>query len=87
MCFCWCLQRYRFLAAKARREGNAVSGDPIAARLIELAEKWEGDPLRDASYRRCKTKRLHLVGTTEIPERPTEGVKDHDGLLDHAQGN
>ena len=35
--------RYRYLAAKARREANPVSGDPIAPRLIELAEKLEGD--------------------------------------------
>jgi hypothetical protein len=39
--------RYRYLAAKARREANAVSGDPIAPRLIELAEKLEGDAVRD----------------------------------------
>jgi hypothetical protein len=39
--------RYRYLAAKARREVNAVSGDPIAPRLIELAEKLEGDAVRD----------------------------------------
>ena len=35
--------RYRYLAAKARREASSVSGDPIAPRLIELAEKLEGD--------------------------------------------
>ena len=35
--------RHRYLAAKARREASAVSGDPIAPRLIELAEKLEGD--------------------------------------------
>lgn len=35
--------RYRYLAAKARREASAVSGDPIAPRLIELAEKLEAD--------------------------------------------
>ena len=35
--------RYRYLAAKARREASAVSGDPIGPRLIELAEKLEGD--------------------------------------------
>jgi hypothetical protein len=39
--------RYRYLAAKARRRANAVSGDPIAARLIELAEQLEGDAVRD----------------------------------------
>ena len=39
--------RYRYLAAKARREANTVSGDPIAPRLIELAEKLEGDAARD----------------------------------------
>ena len=39
--------RYRYLAAKARREANAVSGDPIAPRLIELADKLEGDAVRD----------------------------------------
>jgi len=39
--------RYRYLAAKARREASAVSGDPIAPRLIELAEKLEGDAVRD----------------------------------------
>jgi hypothetical protein len=35
--------RYRYLAARARREASVVSGDPIAPRLIELAEKLEGD--------------------------------------------
>ena len=39
--------RYRYLAAKARREASAVSEDPIAPRLIELAEKLEGDAVRD----------------------------------------
>ena len=39
--------RYRYLAAKARREASAVSGDPISPRLIELAEKLEGDAVRD----------------------------------------
>ena len=39
--------RYRYLAVKARGEANAVSGDPIAPRLIELAEKLEGDAVRD----------------------------------------
>ena len=39
--------RYRYLAVKARREANAVSGDPIAPRLIELAEKLEGDAVHD----------------------------------------
>ena len=39
--------RYRYLAAKARREASAVSGDPIAPRLIELADKFEGDAVRD----------------------------------------
>ena len=39
--------RYRYLADKARREANAISGDPIAPRLIELAEQLEGDAVRD----------------------------------------
>ena len=38
--------RHRSLAAKARREASSVSGDPIAPRLIELAEKLEGDAVR-----------------------------------------
>ena len=38
--------RHRYLAAKARREAGAASGDPIAPRLIELAEKLEGDAVR-----------------------------------------
>jgi hypothetical protein len=38
--------RHRYLAAKARREASSVSGDPIAPRLIELAEKLEGDAVR-----------------------------------------
>ena len=37
--------RYRYLATKARREASAVSGDPTAPRLIELAEKLEGDAI------------------------------------------
>jgi hypothetical protein len=44
--------RYRYLAAKARREANAVSGDPIAPRLIELAEKLAGDAVRDVEEAR-----------------------------------
>ena len=39
--------RYRHLAAKARGEANAVSGDPVAPRLIKLAERLEGDAVRD----------------------------------------
>ena len=39
--------RYRYLTAKGRREANAVSGDPIAPRLIELAEQLEGDAVHD----------------------------------------
>ena len=38
--------RYRYLAAKARREASAVSGDPIAPRMIELAEKLDSDATR-----------------------------------------
>jgi hypothetical protein len=38
--------RHRYLAAKARREASSVSEDPIAPRLIELAEKLEGDAVR-----------------------------------------
>ena len=34
-------------AVRARGEANAVSGDPIAPRLIELAEKLEGDAVCD----------------------------------------
>jgi len=37
--------RYRYLATKARREASAVSGDPTAPRLIELAETLEGDAI------------------------------------------
>jgi len=39
--------RYRHLAAKARRAADAVSGDPVAPRLIELAERLEGDAVRN----------------------------------------
>jgi hypothetical protein len=39
--------RYRYLAAKARREACTVPGDRIAPRLIELAEKLERDAARD----------------------------------------
>ena len=39
--------RYRHLATKARTEAWRVWGDPIAPRLIELAEKLEGDAVRD----------------------------------------
>ena len=39
--------RHRHLAAKVRRETNAMTGDPIAPRLIELAEKLEADALHD----------------------------------------
>jgi hypothetical protein len=52
--------RYRYLAAKARREANAVSGDPIAPRLIELAEKLEGDAARDE-----EVVRIRLAGQDE----------------------
>ena len=40
--------RYRYLATKARREASAVSGDPTAPRLIELAETLEGDAIHAA---------------------------------------
>ena len=44
--------RYRYLAVRARGEANAVSGDPIALRLIELAEKLEGDAVCDEAEAR-----------------------------------
>jgi hypothetical protein len=37
--------RYRFLARKARRLASSLPGDAIAPRLIELAEKLEGDAI------------------------------------------
>jgi hypothetical protein len=43
--------RYRYLAAKARREASAE--DSIAPRLIELAEKLEGDAVRDEKEARA----------------------------------
>jgi hypothetical protein len=39
--------RYQHLAAKARREAFTELRDPIAPRLIELAEKLEHDAVRD----------------------------------------
>ena len=41
--------RDRYRAAEARREASAGSGDPIAPRLIELAEKLDRDatPVRE----------------------------------------
>jgi hypothetical protein len=39
--------RYRHLATRARTEACRMSRDPIAPRLIELAEKLEGDAVRD----------------------------------------
>ena len=78
--------RYRYLAAKARIEANAVSRDPIAPRLIELAEKLEGDAARDEEEARIllasKTRQLHFVSTTEMLERRAEVVKGHDKLLE-----
>src|SRR5262249_61368553 len=38
--------RYRYLASKARRLASTMPGDPVAPRLIELAEKMEGDAIR-----------------------------------------
>jgi hypothetical protein len=39
--------RYQHLAAKVRREAGPELGDPIAPRLMELAEKLERDAVRD----------------------------------------
>jgi len=39
--------RYQRLARKVRREAGAEWGDPIAPRLIELAEKLERDAVQD----------------------------------------
>ena len=38
--------RYRYVASKARRLASTMAGDPVAPRLIELAEKMEGDAVR-----------------------------------------
>jgi len=38
--------RYRYLASKARRLASTMPGDPVAPRLVELAEKMEGDAIR-----------------------------------------
>jgi hypothetical protein len=45
--------RYRYLAVKARREANTVPGDSHAPHLIELAEKLEGDAVRDEEEARA----------------------------------
>jgi hypothetical protein len=78
--------RYRYLAVKARREANAVLGDPIAPRLIELAEKLEGEAVRDE-----EEARILLAEQDEAPplgqhdrdaERRAEVAKGHDMLLE-----
>jgi hypothetical protein len=61
--------RYRYLAAKARREANGVSGDPVAPRLIELADKLEGDAVRDE-----EEARILLVEQDEATP-----LRQHDG--------
>jgi len=43
--------RYQHLAAKVRREAGVEAGDPIAPRLIELAEKLEHDAVCDDEAR------------------------------------
>jgi hypothetical protein len=44
--------RYQRLAAKARREAGPDLADPIAPRLLELAEKLERDAVRDEEQAR-----------------------------------
>ena len=39
--------RYQRLAVRVRREAGPELADPIAPRLIELAEKLESDAVRD----------------------------------------
>ncbi|GEP59816.1 hypothetical protein [Reyranella soli] len=46
--------RSRYLAAKARREAHALPGDPIAPRLIEVAEKLEDDAMRNEEEGRSR---------------------------------
>ena len=38
--------RYRYLARKARSLASTLPSDPVATRLIELAEKMGGDAMR-----------------------------------------
>ena len=38
--------RFRYLARKARSIASTLPGDPVAPRLIELAEKMEGDAIK-----------------------------------------
>ena len=79
--------RYPHLAAKGRRQAIAVSANPVAPRLIELAERLEGDPVRDeeearilsAEQGKATPLRQHdrdagaLGRSCEGPRQPAEG--------------
>ena len=78
--------RYRYLAVKARREANAVLGDPIAPRLIVLAEKLEGEAIRDEEEARIllaeQDEATPLGHHDRDAEHRAEVVKGHDMLLE-----
>ena len=60
-------QRYQYLATKARREACAVSGDPMAARLIELAEKFERDAIHDEEEARVLSAEQDAATSESLP--------------------
>jgi hypothetical protein len=60
--------RYQHLAAKARREACPEWGDPIAPRLIELAEKLERDAVRDEEEARVLMEEQDAATSRPLPD-------------------
>jgi hypothetical protein len=60
--------RYQSLAAKARREAGPEAEDPIAPRLIELAEKLECDAVRDDEEARALLEEQSLRRRARLPD-------------------
>jgi len=60
--------RYQRLAIKVRREAGAESGDPIAPRLIELAEMLERDAVHDDERARVLLEVNDVATSCSFPE-------------------
>lgn len=56
--------RYQHLATKVRREAGSDSRDPIAPRLMELAEKLERDAVRDDEEARVLLQQQDTAATS-----------------------
>ncbi len=60
--------RYQRLAGKVRREAGTELGDPIAPRLIELAEKLERDAVHDDEEARVLLDVQHVAISSPPPK-------------------